>query len=211
MKLYIGLAGPLLLYVYLPLALIGLAVLFFKVQPWKTRAWAIPLYLILAYAIPLGDVTWHSWNMAKVCPKAGLQIYRTVKADGFMHGGEYTVRERGYLFAESKINLSDGLVTRWEKTKFGVQRFDRVSPKSEWELVSSTALPAYEQGVSKEYEAIRNRVNGEIVAERSVYIAWRGCVDASIASVIDNSAGSCDGGSRMLRDSIENILITSER
>ena len=53
MKFYIGLAAPLLLYVYLPLAAIGLLVLFAKVESWKTRRWAIPLYLVLAYAIPI--------------------------------------------------------------------------------------------------------------------------------------------------------------
>jgi hypothetical protein len=102
MKLYLGLAALLLLVVYLPLALIRLVVLFSKIKRRKTRIWAIPLYLILAYLIPLGDVTWHSWNMAKVCPKAGMKIYRTVKADGFIPAGEYGIRELGYSFGESK-------------------------------------------------------------------------------------------------------------
>ena len=214
MKLYIGLAGPLLLFVYLPLVLIGLAVLFRKVKQWKTRAWAIPLYLILAYAIPLGDVTLHSWNMSKVCPKAGLHVYRTVVVDGFMPGGEYTVRERGYRFAESaqgRIDVKTGLflVTRWEKTESGVQRLDGVPSKSEWELISTIATPDYKLGVSKTYEAIQNRFTKEVIAERKVFLAWRGWIDAWIGSVIDNSVGGCDGGSRMLRDSIEIILISS--
>lgn len=211
MKLYLGLAGPLLLYVYLPLALIGLAVLFAKVKPWKTRAWAVPVYLVLAYTIPLGDVTLNSWNMAKVCPKAGLHVYRTVEAQGFIPGSEYAVRERGYRFAESTIGTKTGLVTRWEKTESGVQRLDGVPPKSEWELISTIAFPDYEFGVSKEYEAIQNRFTKEVIAERWVFLAWRGWIDAWIGSVIDNSVGGCNGGSQILRDSIEKILISSEK
>jgi len=207
MKLYIGLAGPLLLFVYLPLVLIGLVALFRKVKQWKTRAWAIPLYLILAYVIPLGDVTWHSWNMSKVCPKAGLHVYRTVMVDGFMPGSEYAVQKRGYRFAEGTIDTKTGLVTRWEKTETGVQRLDGVPSKSEWELISTIATPDYKLGVSKTYEAIQNRFAKEVIAERKVFLAWRGWIDAWIGSVIDNSVGGCDGGSRMLRDSIEKILI----
>lgn len=211
MKFYIGLAAPLLLYVYLPLAAIGLLVLFAKVESWKTRRWAIPLYLVLAYAIPMGDVTWHSWNMAKVCPKAGLHVYRTVVVDGFMPADETYVSRGGYRFVEGEISPKTGLVTRWEKTESDIQRLDGVLPKSEWALKSGIAKQNYADGVSEEYESIQNRQTSEIIAERRLFLAWRGWIDAWIASVIDNSVGGCNGGSYLLIGSIAKILIPSER
>ena len=212
MKLYIGLAGPVLLIFYLPLVLIGLLVLVSKVWRWKKRYWAIPLYLILAYLIPLGDVTWHSWKMSKVCDQAGLHVYRTVVVDGFTPAGEYTLRESGYSFVEGKIDPVTGLTTRWERTASGeIIRLDKVQPKSEWELIRTIALPDYGLGVSQEYEGIRSQITMEVITENRTFFAWNGWVDNLIGSVIDNNAGSCDGGSRMIRDSIESILIPSGR
>lgn len=209
MKLYIGLAGPVLLIFYLPLVLIGLLVLVSKVWRWKKRYWAIPLYLILAYLIPLGDVTWHSWKMNKACQKAGLHIYRTVVVDGFTPAGPDYINKLGYRFVEGKIDPSTGLTTRWEKTASGyIQRFDNVQPKSEWELISNIAAADQELGVDKTHSFIQNRISKEIIAERSFFSAWRGWVDILIGSVIDNGAGSCDGGLVILA-SIDKILIPS--
>ena len=84
MKLYLGLAGPLLWFIWLPLVLLGLVILLIKVKTWMTRAYAIPLYLVIAYVIPLGDVALNSWHMAKVCPNAGLHVYRRVNVEGFI-------------------------------------------------------------------------------------------------------------------------------
>ena len=60
MKLYLGLTGPLLWFIWLPLVLLGLVILLIKVKTWMTRAYLIPLYLVIAYVIPLGDVTLNS-------------------------------------------------------------------------------------------------------------------------------------------------------
>jgi hypothetical protein len=211
MKLYLGLAYFLLLLVYLPLALIGLCVMFAKIRRRQTRAWAIPLYLILAYLIPLGDVTWHSWNMAKVCPKAGVRIYRTVKADGFTPSSDWAVLNQGYLFGESRPDPKNGLVTRWEMTDSGIVRVGPVPPKSEWELVTPLAAADYELGVTAYYAAIQNRLTKEVIADKRAFTAWKGWLDAWIGSVITNSAGSCEGGARMLHNYITEILIPPEK
>ena len=65
MKLNLGLAGPLLWFIWLPLVLLGLVILLIKIKTWMTRAYLIPLYLVIAYVIPLGDVTLNSWHMAQ--------------------------------------------------------------------------------------------------------------------------------------------------
>ena len=211
MKLYIGLAGPLLLFVYLPLVLIVLAVMFARVKSWKTRAWVIPLYLIMAYAIPLGDVTRHSWNMSKVCPKAGLHVYRTVVVDGFQ--GEYasmdTMKKYPYVFVESSPYPGETSVNRFVRSGDKIVFTKIPRPTAEWEHVRDPFdYPDKSLGVTVDREVIRNRRTGEVIAEELSYSAWRGWIDALIASVIDNSAGVCYEHPGMF-DKIPEILIPS--
>ena len=196
MKLYIGLAGPLLLFVYLPLALIGLAVLLIRVKTWKTRAWVIPLYLVLAYAIPLGDVTKHSWNMSKVCPKAGLHVYRTVVVDGFIPEQSVSkdlLERYPYRFVETRPRENkNNTVFRIERVDGQFIEIDGAQPLAEWEYVRDPFdYPDKTLGVTVDREVIRNRRTGEVIAEDFSFNAWRGWIDALIASVIDNSAGVC--------------------
>ena len=194
MKLYIGLAGPLLLFVYLPLVLIVLAVLFSKIKSWKHRAWVAPLCLILAYAIPLGDVTWHSWNMAKVCPKAGLHVYRTAVVDGFLgefSGGD-TLRQHPYVFVERTTFPGTSDAVRFSRSGDKVINIRIPRPTAEWEYIRAPFdYPDKLLGVTVNREIIRNRVTGEVIAEDISFRAWRGWIDAKIASVIDNVAGVC--------------------
>jgi hypothetical protein len=209
MKLYIGLAKPLLLVVYLPLVLIGLVVLFSKVKSWQNRTWAIPLYLIVAYAIPLGDVTLNSWNMAKVCPKAGLHIYRTVEVDGFL--GEYanvdTMRKYPYAFLENKPFSDYPKVDHFERSDGQIINKTISKPTAEWEIIRDPFnYPDKLLGVTVDGLVIRNRYTGEVIAEYFAYIAWQGWLDAWIASVIDNSAGVCYQRPEM-SDKFQEILI----
>lgn len=213
MKLYLGLAGPLLLYVYLPLALIGLAILIAKAKRWKTRAWAIPLYLILAYAIPLGDVTWHSWNMSKVCPKAGLHVYRTVVVDGFIPEQSVSrdlLERYPYRFVETRPRKNkNDTVFRIERVDGQIVEIDGTQPIAEWEYVRDPFdYPDKILGVTVDREVIRNRRTGEAIAEDFSFKAWRGWIDAWIASVIDNSAGICYERPGMF-DKFPEILIPS--
>ena len=211
MKLYIGLAGPVLLIFYLPLVLIGLLVLVSKVWRWKKRYWAIPLYLILAYLIPLGDVTWHSWKMSKVCDQAGLHVYRTVVVGGFQ--GQYadrdTMKEHPYVFVESTPYPGEESVNRFERR--GDEIICTKVPKAtaEWEIVQDRLF--YNDrvlGVVVNGKVIRNRHTGEIIAKYRHYTALKGWVDALIGSVIDNSAGGCYRDPNMLTE-FHNILIPS--
>lgn len=86
MKLYITAPSVFVLIVfYLP------AVLWVRRRIWRSprrrgagKAGLMMFTLLLAYAIPLGDVTYNSLAMAKVCPSVGLHVYRTVEVDGFI-------------------------------------------------------------------------------------------------------------------------------
>lgn len=208
MKLYLGLAKPLLLYVYLPLVLVGLLVLFFKSKRLRTRLWAIPFYLFLAYAIPLGDVTWHSWHMAKVCPNAGIHIYRTVEVDGFYCSISSIIEKYPYAFVEG--DESPGLrgYIRLERKNGKIVALHNIPELlAEWEMLHAPYhYPDKMLGVTVDGYVIRNRHTGEVIAESMSYSARRGWIDALISSVIDNSVGGC--GKRIdLFDKLPGILI----
>ncbi len=212
MKLYLGLAKPLLLYLYLPLVLIGLMVLFSKVKSWKSRAWVVPLYLFLAYAIPLGDVTWHSWNMAKVCPKAGLHVYRTVVVDGFYSNylANYYIHRYPYMLLEEPESPGLSGYIRLVRKNDEITVLHNVPELlTEWEILY---IPNYDPdpslGVRGKRWVARNRQTGEVVAESLSFSAWRGWIDAWIGSVVDNSVGSCYSRPDVT-EKIQEILIPS--
>ena len=211
MKLYLGLAGPVLLIFYLPLVLIGLLVLVSKVWRWKKRYWAIPLYLILAYLIPLGDVTWHSWKMSKVCDQAGLHVYRTVVVDGFqgLYGSESTMKEHPYVFVESKPFPGRKTINRFERRGDEIICTKVPKPMAEWEIVQDRLF--YNDrvlGVVVNGKVIRNRHTGEVIAEDRAFWSLGGWVDGLIGSVIENNAGGCCREQRMLNE-FHKILIPS--
>lgn len=214
MKLYLGLAGPLLLWVYLPLALIGLAVVFGKLRNWKARAWVCPIYLILAYLIPLGDVTWHSWNMSKVCPTAGLHVYRTVVVEGFIPEtvvSQDLLEKYGYRFVETRPRSDkNGTVLRFERVGAKIFQIANATPIAEWEIVRDRIdYPDKSLGVTVQRDLIRNRSTGEVIAEDATFSAWRGWIDTAVAALIDNSAGVCYRKPSLL-DSFSEILIPAE-
>ena len=211
MKLYIGLAGPVLLIFYLPLVLIGLLALVSKVWRWKKRYWAIPLYLILAYLIPLGDVTWHSWKMSKACDQAGLHVYRTVVVDGFqgLYADRDTMKEHSYAFVESKPFPGRKTINRFERRGDEIICIEIPKPRAEWEIVQDR-LDFYDKalGVVVSSTVIRNRYSGEVIAEHRSLTTRKGWLDALIGSVIDNSAGGCYQRPRMVTE-FHNILLPS--
>ena len=211
MKLYIGLAGPALLIFYLPLVLIGLLVLASKVWRWKKRYWAIPLYLILAYLIPLGDVTWHSWKMNKACDQAGLHIYRTVVVDGFqgLYADRDTMKEHPYVFVEDKPFPGEKTINRFERKGDEIVVTKIPEPTAEWEIIRDR-LDCYDKdlGVIVDGEVIRNRNTGEVIAKDRYFTARMGWIDNLIGSVIDNGAGGCYRRPKLITE-FHRVLIPS--
>lgn len=134
--------------------------------------------LILAYAIPLGEVTMNSIAMAKVCPQAGLHIYRTVEVDGYIDStSDQFLRENDYSFIETPQPGTDGKSYSWvryEKQKDGSILHTRVNqPSSSYEVLtpggyadySGVTLSETQDGVRKTRWVIRDRETGEIIAE----------------------------------------------
>lgn len=206
-KLYIGLAGPLLFFVYLPLVMVGL---FFLMRN-KWRLWIkIPvllIYLIAAYSLPLGDVTINSINMARMCEKVGLHVKRTVEVDGYYSASPGD--DRKYKFIEFP---QPGMpVTRLEKGNGKIIKTLISEPTAEWEYVTlSIDRRDSANGVwIGSYEVVRSRRTSEVIAEYISYKAWSGWLDKKIASIIDNSVGGCYSRPSM-HESISNILIPKD-
>ena len=185
MKLYLGLAAPLLWFIWLPLVLLGLVILLIKVKTWMTRAYLIPLYLVVAYVIPLGDVTLNSWHMAKVCPNAGLHVYRRVNVEGFIPEivlSRDILEKYSYNYLESRKDAR-GLVYRLERTALGFIELNDVRPKAEWEIVNHIIERADKfSGVNVERKVIRNIKSREVIAEDIHYAAFSGWIDSRAGS-----------------------------
>lgn len=180
MKFYItNLSLFLLIFLYLPI----IAWMMWRVwrSPQLRGAWkagALMLAALLAYAVPLGDVTVNSLAMAKVCPSAGLHIYKTVKVEGFI--GHYNLRGSPYQFIEFPTLRANGTYywVRSEKNPDGsISVKELAQPMAEYEVVDGQWYVDKSRGVEVKSEAIRNRISGEVIAERNLFNPLPGWLD----------------------------------
>lgn len=209
MKLYITAMSLFVLAVfYLPF------VLWILWRLWRSPRWhgakkagAVFVAILIAYAIPLGDVTINSLAMAKVCPSAGLHIYKTVEVEGFV--GSAALRESPYRFNEFPTPRVDGTYywKRFEKQADGsIAVIDLEKPTAEYEVLTPDGytkslgmrLGGYDQGTRNSRWLIRNRVTGEVMAEWLFFSALPGWVDRFLVYRwfgTGGSALSCTWGS----------------
>jgi hypothetical protein len=211
MKLYItDLSLFVLALFYLPF------VLWLLVRLWRTpklqgvKKWgAMTLAALLAYVIPLGDVTVNSIAMAKVCPTAGLHIYKTVEVDGFI--GNYNLQGSPYQFIEfPKLRANETYYwVRSEKNPDGSISDKKLEkPTAKYEVLTANgyaqfngfALPGFdsETGTHKSRWVIRNRVSGEIIAEWLFFNSLAGWLDRVLVYRWFGTGGgalSCSTGS----------------
>lgn len=183
MKLYITAPSVFVLIVfYLP------AVLWVLRRIWRSPRWRgagkvglMMFTLMLAYAIPLGDVTYNSLAMAKVCPSAGLHIYRTVEVDGYVDSGsEITLRQSPYKFIESPQLKVDGSYywDRYEKQSDGtISRIRLEQPTAANEIVYEQWHVDKERDVETSRYVVRNRISGETLAEWNLFNPLHGWLD----------------------------------
>ncbi len=201
MKLYISdLSIGMLVVLYLPLALW----LLWKVARSKSvskaaKGFVIPLVLILAYAIPLGDVTAHSIAMGKVCPKAGLNIYKKVRVEGYLDesAGPRTLETYPYRFVENNSFILRGKIHRYERQTDGsIKRTELDQPTAEYEVVYENRSPVPELGVrSMQRWHVRHRLTGEVVGEWLAFSPMHGWVDRFLLNRwFGAGLPGCDGG-----------------
>lgn len=181
MKLYISdLSAGMLIVLYLPLTLWLLWKVWHGMQTTRAiRALVILILTVLAYAVPLGDVTAHSVSMAKVCPTAGLKIYKKVRVEGYFDtgSGPRQIEQYGYRYIETQRPGSK--VFRYERQMDGgIKRIELDRPTAEYEVVYANQSPVPEHGVrSMQRWHVRNRVTGEVVGEWLAFSPMHGWVD----------------------------------
>lgn len=180
MKLYItSLSVLVLIFIYLPIVLWALWRLW-RSPRWRGAAKACVMLLaaLLAYAIPLGDVTVNSIAMAKVCPNAGLHIYRTVEVDGFI--GHRTLDYAPYKFIEFPTLRTNGTYywVHSEKRPDGsISEKKLEQPTAEYEVIDGQWHVDSNLGVEAMTDVVRSRISGEILAERNLFNPLPGWLD----------------------------------
>ncbi|MDD2893430.1 MAG: hypothetical protein PHF20_05830 [Halothiobacillaceae bacterium] len=184
MKLYITPPSIFMLVIfYLPL------VLWVLWRIWRSPRWrgakkagVMTLTVLLAYAIPLGDVTVNSIAMAKVCPSAGLHVYRTVEVEGYLTeiGDGKILKKYPYLFIETPQLKTDGTYYwgRYKTLPDGTVSYERVDqPKAEFEVVSGQWHVDGNLGVEVLTDVVRNRISGEVLAAEKLFNPLPGWMD----------------------------------
>lgn len=180
MKFYItNLSLFVLLVIYLPIA-VGVLWRLWRSPRWQgaMKAGVLILAILLAYAIPLGDVTVNSMAMAKVCPSAGLHIYKTVVVDGFI--GHYNLRGSPYQFIEFPTLRANETYywARSEKMPDGsISVKELAQPTAEHEVISVDWHLDKARGVESSAYVIRNRISGETLAEWNLFNPLPGWLD----------------------------------
>lgn len=149
--------------------------------------------VLLAYAIPLGDVTVNSIAMAKACPSAGLQIYKTAEVEGFV--GRYGLRDVPYQFIEFPKQRVDGTDywIRYERNPDGsISEKSLDQPTAEYEVIYEQWHVDRGRDVETSRYSIRNRLSGELLAEWNLFNPIPGWLDRTLV-VRWFGAGGRDG------------------
>jgi len=194
-KLYITEASIFVLLIfYLPLVLFFLwRIVRSKRLGTVAKTVAIPIFLIIAYAIPLGDVTLNSIAMAKVCPKAGLHVYKQVQVEGYFdrRAGDYTLNNYPYRFVE--IPRKDGQVIRLERQEDGrVERTVHDKTTAQYEVVYEEVAFNRELGVENKRYWIRDRDTQDVLGEWLEFGVLPGWLDrVLVIRWFGGSIGAC--------------------
>lgn len=181
MKLYISdLSIGMLLVLYLPLVLWLLRnIAHSTAMTRKTKLAVIPVFLILSAAIPMWDVVVNSLAMEKVCPKAGLHVYKKVQVDGYYdtRSGPREIEKYGYRYIETQ--RPGGKVARYERQQDGsITRSELERATAEYEVVYENRSPVLELGVrSMQRWHVRHRATDEVIGEWLGFSPMHGWVD----------------------------------
>ena len=153
------------------------------------------LVIILAYVIPLGDVTINSLAMAKVCPTAGLHIYKTVEVEGYLTniGDGDILKSYPYRFIEA--TTPGGQLIHWERQSDGkILRQEIEQPRAKYELKSEKNIKMI-LPVQASRDVVVNRNTNEVLGEWKFFTHIPGWVDRYLVYRWFGSGGrkGCDG------------------
>lgn len=185
MKLYINEISVLVLIIfYLPIVIWALRKIWASHLHGLTKLFAMFSAYVMAYLIPLGDVTYNSIAMAKLCPIAGMRIYKTVKVEGYLTdlGDGDILKKYPYQYIETKTYQTKPdrslYYRKYEKQSDGTITSRLIDqPTAEYE-VRRRGL-RYDQTIHAEKASwvIENRITKEIIAEWLFFRALPGWLD----------------------------------
>ena len=180
MKLYIT-AGSVFVLVlfYLPVVLFVL----WRIARSKRlsrlgKAFILPLFLFVAYAIPLWDVTQNSFAMAKVCPTAGLHVYKQVKVEGYFDrsASEQVLERYPYRFIE--YTRPGEKITRLERDSTGtISKSIHDTPMSEYQVEYEDWKLDRTLKAFVLRDVIKHTATSQVVGERLLFNPIPGWVD----------------------------------
>lgn len=185
MKFYISdLALGLLVIFYLPVVLWALwKILRTKAIAGWRKAAILVATVLLAYAIPLGDVTIHSLGMRVACEKAGLHVYKQVAVEGYIDSNTspdiLAKDHERYPYRFFEFPTSQGKFKHHEHMPDGsVVTTVRDQPEAEYEIIWDypRSLPGLHVG-SIAHVYVRHRASGEILGERLILGPRHGWID----------------------------------
>jgi hypothetical protein len=204
MRLYIsGLMFYFLLLLYLPLVLLGLWWLARRLRhrwlpgrPGVRRA-LVAGYLLAAVLVPLGDVFYTSWQMARLCPEAGLHVYRSVEVEGFYSELPWTkdVMDEGYQYVEFRYGgqvhkfLRRGNKIETEQLSAQGERYE---PKSQYWMTDEDIVVA--PNISATEFAVLDSGTRECLGRSVSYRAYPGWVDRLLLQMFDPPTWPCSSG-----------------
>lgn len=199
MKLYISDGAVwLLLVFYLPLALLGLWLLWRSLpKRWPIRIAGLVIGAFIAAAFPLWDVVITSVQMAELCPQAGVTIKRVVYANGFYSnlGGSDDIK-RGFNYVEAqrpgnRIEIYTKSGNEIQKQVIDTEKVSYV-PKSRYEYIfgDTVSLPEYAR-ITRTRSVARDRVTSEELGYAVRYGAYPGWIDRNTIALFGRFAWNC--------------------
>lgn len=195
-----GFMQAFLLLIYLPLVVLGLFWLWRRVlpaSPWGKLAGTLA-YLIAAVLLVLGDVLHTHWQMAWLCPDAGLQVYRSVEVEGFYSEVGLDPRAeltKGYQYVEFAASgnrlgwirwREDGTVTEGSCS----MQEANCKPQSRYWLIGERYQPVSRNVLANAYEIVE-RQTGEVLGRDKWYTALPGWLDQQLVAMFGPVVWTC--------------------
>jgi len=204
MRLYIsGGALLLLVLVYLPVVVLALRLLWRRLPPRRPiRIGVSVLAAIAAAAIPLWDVAIASAQMARLCPEAGLKVYRTVEVEGYLtnFGGNLgEITRSGFSYLEEQSTPERILIF----TKKGNRVVKTVVDLRETHYVIRSRYQYRHRSIEQVKGALNvaewksvvvDRTTGDVLGQAVSYSAFPGWVDRNTIQLVGNLLWTCPSG-----------------
>lgn len=208
-----GLMQLFLVFVYVPLVLLGLRWVWRRMLPsgWGWKVGGTISYLALATLLVLGDVLYTHWQMARLCPDAGLHVYRSVEVEGFYSEIGLDARaelERGFQYVEFKKG-SEELGWVQQAVEGSVDgRCSRsapnCAPRSRYWLIEALYQPVSRTVYFNEF-CIIDRNTQQVLGLSRTYVALPGWLDRFLLQMLDPTVWPC--GERSAADLTKAVLL----